>query len=353
MATKSINIAGRRIGHGMPCFIIAELAQAHDGSLGIAHSYIDAVASTGVDAIKFQTHIADAESTPSEPFRVKFSYQDATRYDYWRRMEFTESQWCGLAEHCVDVGLIFLSSPFSVEAVQLLDKLGMPAWKVGSGEVNNPVMLAAMTKTQKPILLSSGMSDWRELELSVRRITKSGSDLALFQCTSKYPTSLSEVGLNVIDELRKRFRVPVGLSDHSGTVFPGLAAMARGADILEVHTVFAKGMFGPDTAASVSIEELKELVSARNAFHEMFQHPIDKNVMAKELEQIRQLFNKSVSVKKFMPKGAILTAEVLTVKKPGTGIPAERLSDCIGKRLTCDAKVDRILNLEDLENFDE
>ena len=352
MTAKTITIAGRRVGYGMPCFIIAELAQAHDGSLGIAHSYIDAVAATCADAIKFQTHIADAESTSDEPFRIKFSYQDATRYDYWRRMEFIDSQWSGLAEHCADVGLIFLSSPFSVEAVKLLDKLGMPAWKVGSGEVNNPVILEAMIKTQKPILLSSGMSDLKELELSVQRITKSGSDLALFQCTSKYPTSFSDVGLNVIDELRKRFQVPVGLSDHSGTVFPGLAAMARGADILEVHTVFSRSMFGPDTAASLTLEELKELVTARNAFHEMFQHPVDKDVMAKELVQSRQLFNKSVSLKKNMSEGAILTDDVLTVKKPGTGIPAERLSDCIGKRLTTDVPNDRVLNWKDIEDCD-
>src|SRR6266540_6446215 len=122
------------------CLVIAEVAQAHDGSLGMAHAFIDAVAKTGADAVKFQTHIAAAESTPAEPWRVKFSPQDATRYDYWRRMEFTEAQWHGLKMHAEEQSLKFLSSPFSMEAVELLARVGVSAWKVASGEVSNPGM---------------------------------------------------------------------------------------------------------------------------------------------------------------------------------------------------------------------
>src|SRR5579883_3362744 len=123
------------------CMIIAEVAQAHDGSLGMAHAFIDAIAAAGADAVKFQTHLAAAESSPSEPWRVKFSYQDATRYDYWKRMEFTEPQWAGLKEHATEKGLKFLSSPFSIEAVELLGRIGVSAWKIASGEFNNLPML--------------------------------------------------------------------------------------------------------------------------------------------------------------------------------------------------------------------
>src|SRR5580700_10422548 len=115
------------------CLVIAEVAQAHDGSLGMAHAFIDAVAKTGANAIKFQTHIAEAESSPEEPWRVRFSYQDDTRYQYWKRMEFTEAQWAGLKEHAERQGLQFLSSPFSLQAAQLLHRLGMQAWKIASG----------------------------------------------------------------------------------------------------------------------------------------------------------------------------------------------------------------------------
>lgn len=353
MKTDRLEIFGKNIGIDSPCFIIAEVSQAHDGSLGFAHSYIDAVAAAGADAIKFQTHIAAAESTLGEPFRVKFSYEDATRYDYWKRMEFTEKQWCGLADHCAELGLIFLSSPFSVEAVELLERVGVPAWKVGSGEVNNPIILDAMTKTGKPILLSSGMSGWAELEVYAHQIIESKCKLLLFQCTSKYPTPLSHVGLNNIEELRKRFGVPVGLSDHSGTVYPAMVGMALGVDALEVHVVFSKEMFGPDTASSITLEQLQELVACKNAFHEILQNPVDKDEMASELLQMRQLFNKSIALRASMSKGDVLTREVLTVKKPGTGIPANKMDDCIGKRLARDVSIEDLLRLDDMEDFNE
>jgi len=142
------------------CLVIAEIAQAHDGSLGAAHAYIDAVARTGADAIKFQTHIAQAESLPTEPWRVRFSLQDASRYDYWRRMEFTEEQWVGLALHAQERGLTFLSSPFSFRAAALLAKIGVPAWKVGAGEITNIPFLEMLARTGKPVLLSSGFASW-------------------------------------------------------------------------------------------------------------------------------------------------------------------------------------------------
>ena len=145
-------------------FIIAEIAQAHDGSLGILHSYIDALATTGIDAIKFQTHIAEAESSIHEPFRVKFSYVDDTRFDYWKRMSFTLEQWQGIKKHCDEVGLEFMSSPFSLAAVELLEAVGIQRYKIGSGEVSNLLMLDRICRTGKPIILSSGMSSMDELD---------------------------------------------------------------------------------------------------------------------------------------------------------------------------------------------
>src|SRR5688500_1354690 len=140
------------------CLIIGEVAQAHDGSLGMAHAFIDAIAAAGADAVKFQTHIAAAESTLQEPWRVKFSRQDTTRHAYWKRMEFTEEQWVGLREHAHDRGLEFLSSPFSSEAVSLLARVGVAAWKIASGEVSNLALLEQIAATRLPVFLSSGMS---------------------------------------------------------------------------------------------------------------------------------------------------------------------------------------------------
>lgn len=191
---KSMNFEQRVVSNDSPCFIIAEIGQAHDGSLGSAHAYIDAVAQAGVDAVKFQTHIAHAESTRHEQFRVKVFLQDKTRYDYWNRMEFTTQQWSDLAVHARQLGLEFLSTPFSNEAVGLLRDLDIPAFKIGSGDVNNFDLIDAIIETQKPILLSSGMSTYDELDKSVGRILAAGNELAVFQCTTSYPCKAEDVG---------------------------------------------------------------------------------------------------------------------------------------------------------------
>jgi N-acetylneuraminate synthase len=241
------------------CLIIAEVAQSHDGSLGTAHAYIDAVARAGADAVKFQTHIAAAESTPEEPWRVHFSPQDATRYDYWKRMEFTEDQWKGLAEHARRSGLVFLSSAFSLEAVEMLERVGVPAWKVGAGEVTNLPMLERMARTGKPVLLSSGMSSWGELDAAVATVRHHGAEVAVLQCTTQYPCPPEKVGLNVIAQIRERYGCRVGLSDHSGTIHAGLAAAALGASLLEVHVTFSPECFGPDVPASITTAGLVQL----------------------------------------------------------------------------------------------
>ncbi|MBW2435620.1 MAG: N-acetylneuraminate synthase family protein, partial [Deltaproteobacteria bacterium] len=191
-------IGNYNIGEDQPCLIVAEVAQAHDGSLGMAHAYIDAIADAGADAVKFQTHIAAAESTPQEPWRIKFSQQDATRYDYWQRMEFSEAQWLGLKDHADERGLIFLSSPFSLEAVDLLSRIGVAAWKVPSGETSNTPMLDKMIKTGLPVILSTGMSTLDEIDGAVNRIKDGGVSLVVLQCTTAYPCPPEKIGINLI-----------------------------------------------------------------------------------------------------------------------------------------------------------
>src|SRR5438093_768228 len=174
--TPSFRVGPRPVGAGHPCLIVGEIAQAHDGSLGFAHAFIDSFAGAGADAVKFQTHIAAAESTPAEPWRVKFSPQDVTRYDYWRRMEFAEEHWDGLKRHAEERGLVLLSSPFSGEAVDLLERLGMVAWRVASGEVPNAPLLDRLLATKGPLLLPSGMSSLTELDGQGRRGRRPGGD---------------------------------------------------------------------------------------------------------------------------------------------------------------------------------
>lgn len=345
-----ICILGRSIGPASASFIIAEISQSHDGSLGTAHAYIDAVANAGADAIKFQTHIAHAESTLDEAFRVKFSKQDATRYDYWKRMEFSKEQWRGLAEHAREKGLIFLSSAFSLEAVELLQEIGMPAWKVGSGEFRSQPLMEAMAVTGAPILYSTGMSSYSEIDAAVSWFKRCNLHFALFQCTSKYPVSLQQVGINVLEDFRRRYACPTGLSDHSGSIFPGLAALALGANLLEVHVVFDKRLFGPDVSVSLLIEELQLLCRARDAFYIMHTHPVDKDKMSDDLLDMRTLFTKSMALSRDLPAGTVLTASVLVGKKPGTGIPYSEMQKLLGRRLSRDVSAKHLLSWEDLTN---
>jgi N,N'-diacetyllegionaminate synthase len=341
---------GRPRGAGARrCLIVGEVAQAHDGSLGMAHAFIDAVAAAGADAVKFQTHIAAAESTPSEPWRVKFSPQDATRYDYWRRMEFTEEQWHGLKRHADERGLRFLSSPFSLEAVDLLARVGVAAWKVASGEISNDAMLDRMAATGLPIYLSTGMSPIDEVDRAVALVRARELPLTVMQATSAYPCPPEKVGLNMIPYFRVRYGCDVGLSDHSGTIYAGLAAATLGLDVLEVHVTFSREMFGPDVKASVTFAELRQLVEGTRFIERALASPVDKNAAATELSPLRNMFMKSVVAREELPAGTVLEARHLAAKKPGTGIPAARLPELAGRRLKRPVGADALLSEDDLE----
>lgn len=331
------------------CFIMAEVAQAHDGSLGTAHAYIDAVAKTGVDAIKFQTHIADAESTPAEAWRVKFSPQDNTRFDYWKRMEFSAEQWAGLKEHAEQAGLVFLSSPFSIEAVQLLDSLGISAWKIASGEVGNRAFFDEILRTKKPVLLSTGMSGLAEIDQAVQLMQEHDIPLTVLQCTSMYPTPAEKVGLNLLGLFKERYGCTVGLSDHSGSIFPGLAAVTLGITVLEVHVAFSRETFGPDVTSSLTTGELKQLVEGVRMIEKIQNSPVDKDLLARELEPMRKLFNKSVVARKDLIDGTVLKLSDLTVKKPGSGIPASQLADLVGRKVKHLIRHNSLLLEDDLE----
>jgi N-acetylneuraminate synthase len=332
----------------MSCLIIGEVAQAHDGSLGMAHAFIDAIANAGADAVKFQTHIAAAESTPGEPWRVRFSRQDDSRYDYWKRMEFTEEQWRGLKEHCDNRRVMFLSSPFSVEAVGLLRRVGVKAWKIASGEVSNAPMLESIMASRLPIILSTGMSPLFEIDAQVKRIQQRRVPLTLLQCTTEYPCPPEKIGLNLIPFFRERYGCRVGLSDHSGTIYPGLAGAALGIDVLEVHVTLSREMFGPDVPASITTSELRQLTEGVRFIEKMAANPVSKDRSAEETAHLRSLFTKSVVARFDLPSGTVLEEAHLACKKPGTGIPASKLHELLNRRLKRAVAADTLLSEDDL-----
>lgn len=345
---ERFKIGAHEIGGSKRCFIIGEVAQAHDGSLGMAHAFIDAIAAAGADAVKFQTHIAEAESSPDEPWRVRFSPQDESRFEYWKRMEFSERQWRGLKEHAERKGLIFLSSPFSGEAVGLLERIGMPAWKIASGEVNNQLLLEQVTQTGRPVLLSTGMSPLSEIDRVMERFISRNYPVAVMQCSSSYPTPPEKLGLNLLAQYRDRYGCPVGLSDHSATIYAGLATATLGADLLEVHVTLSREMFGPDVVASVTVGELAKMVEGVRFIERARACPVDKDAVASEFEGLRRIFTKSLFAAHDLPVGTRLTREHLLAKKPGTGISADQIDRIVNRRIIAFVKRGAMLRAGDL-----
>lgn len=330
-------------------YIIAEIGQAHEGSLGILYSYIDALAHTGVNAVKFQMHIAEAESSSEEPFRVKFSLEDKTRFDYWKRMSFSLEQWKGIKNHCDEVGLDFICSPFSNLAVDWLEEIGIQQYKIGSGEVNNFLILEKIAQTGKPVILSSGMSSYEELDQTVVFLRERNVNFSILQCTTAYPTNPEQYGLNVIQELKNRYNVPIGFSDHSAKIETCIAATALGASILEFHAVFDRHLFGPDSKSSLTINEIQNLVISVRNIKRALDNPIDKK-SNENFAALKQMFEKSLAVNKELPQGHILTIDDLEAKKPkGCGIDAAKFMDVVGKRLTFDKNKWDFLNEEDIQ----
>jgi len=329
--------------------VIAEVGQAHDGSFGLAHAFIDAIAKAGADAVKFQTHIAHAESTPGEPWRVKFSLQDASRYDYWKRMQFTEDQWFALRQHASACGIKFGSSPFSLQAAHLLKRVGIDFWKVASGEIGNRPMLEFMAETGTPTIISTGMSPVVEVDDVVRLFQAYRMPITVLQCTSAYPCPPEKIGLNVIPLFRERYGCAVGLSDHSGSIYPGLAASAMGIDVLEVHVTLSREMPGPDVPASITTAELMQLIQGIRIIETIVDHPVDKDAIYEQMVPLRRLFTKSVVASVDLPAGTRLAQEHLAFKKPGTGIPPEKVSEVIGRTLRKPVAADTLLSEGDFQ----
>lgn len=329
-------------------FIIAEIAQAHNGNIDTAHEYIDALSKTGIDAIKFQTHIAEAESSIHEPFRIKFSDQDATRFDYWKRMEFTLQQWKALKQHCDELGLEFMSSPFSNAAVDLLEEVGVKRYKIGSGEVTNFLLLERIVQTKKPVILSSGMSSYKEIDSAVEFLKARSVDISILQCSTAYPTKPEQYGLNVIKELKERYNLPIGFSDHSAKIETCIAAAALGAEIFEFHAVFNRQVFGPDTTSSLTIDEIELLVKALKNIEAALLSPIEKDDNSKYSE-LKLIFEKSLAINKDLKKGHRITFKDLEGKKPSNkGVSASEFSEIIGKEVQRDMTQWEFLNKDDL-----
>jgi N,N'-diacetyllegionaminate synthase len=337
----AVQIAGRELGPGV--LVIAEIGNNHDGSVRQAERLIEAAAEAGADAVKLQTHIAEAEMLPSTPTPPHF---DEPRWDFTKRMELSRDDHVRLKTFAEERDLVFFSSPFSVEAVALLEEVGVPAYKVASGEVTNPPLVEAVAATGKPVLLSSGMSGMEDVERAASILLAAGSELLVMQCTSNYPCPPELVNLRAMVAMGERLGVPYGLSDHTPDIYTAIAAVALGAVAVEKHFTLSKRLYGPDHHASLVPEELARLVDGVRQVEAAMGDGLKERDPS--LDPARATFEKSVVARVEIPEGATLEAEMLTTKRPGNGIPALRLTELIGRRAARTLEADHQLEEADV-----
>ena len=330
----------------MDTCIIAEVGSVHDGSFGNATRLIDVAAECGADVVKFQTHIASAETLPDAPMPSYFNGEP--RYEYFERTAFTLEQYKALKAHCEERGVEFLSSPFSIESVKLLEQVCVARYKVPSGEVTNLPYLEAIAQTRKPVVLSSGMSSWAELDEAVNTILRYHDRLTVLQCTSEYPCPYEEVGLNVMLEMKERYELPVGLSDHTLTIYASLTAVTLGASVIERHLTFSRLMYGSDARHSLEPTEFADLVRGIRAIETMLASKVDKDDVAR-FATMKTTFEKSVVSLVDIPAGALITEAMIGIKKPGTGLPARRYKEVVGRRAARSIPANRVLQEEDVD----
>ncbi len=329
--------------------IILEIAQVHDGSLGQALSYIDIAKELGADGVKFQLHIAKEESTIDEKFRINFSIQDKNRFDYWERTEFSLDQWKILRDKAKKNNLLFILSVFSEKALNYANLLDVDAYKIGSGEFDSNNILKKFNSIKdKPILLSTGMSNNNEIKKAIKHIGKN-QYFVLMHCTSMYPTPLKKVGLNNIEYLKNKFSCNIGYSDHTGDIYAPIISITKKVKVLEIHITFHKKFFGPDVSSSLDIHQIESLINFNNSFFEIENSHVTKNTISKDLIKTRSKFSKSLSLVSNKKKGTILKKSHFTFKKPGTGIKEFEIKKFIGKKLKKNVPSNRLLKVSDFE----
>lgn len=325
--------------------LIAEIGSVHDGSFGNALKLIEAAAAAGADAVKFQTHIADAETLKGAPMPPYFIGEP--RYEYFTRTGFSLRQWKALKSACDDLGVTFMSSPFSLEAIDLLESIGMALYKVPSGEISNLPLIERLAQTGKPILLSSGMSGWEELDQAVAAAQKH-CPVQVMQCTTQYPCPPERVGLNVMSEMRDRYDLPVGFSDHTLGPAACCAAVALGAVTIEKHFTFSRLMYGSDAKHSMEPLEFRDLADNLTHIRTMLTHPVNKDNID-PYRDMKRIFEKSVVTALALPAGHALTEADLAFKKPGDGIPAAQWRQLQGRILARALPQDHKLSMDDLQ----
>lgn len=348
---KSIRIGNRIIGKGRPCYIIAEAGVNHNGDLRIAKKLVKAAAKAGADAVKFQTFSADSivtKTAQKAAYQKRTSDATETQYEMLKRLELSHDAFVVLSAHAEKCGIEFLSSPFDQKSVDLLEFIGVRAFKIPSGELTNIPLLEQVGRYKKPVILSTGMADMDEIREGITAINHGGTkEIVLLHCVTSYPAPLESTNLLMIPTLEKAFNLPVGFSDHTQGIIAALLARALGACIIEKHFTLDRKLSGPDHTASLEPAELANLIRqvrlAESALGNGVKH------VRKTEAAIRKIARKSLVAATTIPEGTRITQDMIAMKRPGTGIETKHLTALIGKLTRNAIRKDTVLQWDMLE----
>lgn len=333
------------------CIIIGEIGVNHNGELKLAKDMIDVAIEAGADAVKFQTFTAEKLVTATAEkanYQKVNDEQTGSQFDMLKRLEFSREDLIACREYCQNRGIAFLSTPFDEDAVDLLSEIGVHGYKVSSGDLTNLPLLAHMAAKGKPVIISTGMANLADVEEAVETIKRSGNPpLAILHCVSNYPAAPEEANLKAMDTLRAAFAVPIGWSDHTLGDEIAIAAIARGAEILEKHFTLDVNLPGPDHKASLNPKEFMDLTRKIRAVDLAIGTGI-KQAQPSEIGTAR-IARRSLVAAQNIKSGEIITKDMIICKRPGTGLMPKYLPLILGKRAARDLKVDSLIDITDVQ----
>jgi len=338
------NIGEKIIGQGHSVFIIAEGCDNHLGSLEVAKEMARQAALAGCDAIKFQHHLPDEEMLPNVPMSDNFNMP---LYDFLVKNALKLKQHEELKNYCEKIGIIYLCTPFSWKAAQEINELGVSAFKIGSGEMTDVPTLERISSFGKPLIVSTGMCTFEEIDRTYNALIKTGIPLALTNCVSEYPPAYEDINLGVITQMINRYpNAVIGHSDHTPDLYTSYAAVAIGAMIIEKHVIICKQTPGPDQSVSIDFFDLHNLVDGIRKIE--LSLGIEKFVHKKE-QKIREWAFRSIVSEREIKKGETIDGDMIWSKRPGTGIPSYQRNDIIGKKAKNNIEINTLIKWEDIE----
>jgi N,N'-diacetyllegionaminate synthase len=340
--SAELHIGDRAIGAGHPCYVIAEACINHNGDFPTALRMVEAARGAGADAIKFQVHYLDCEMLPEVPTSGNF---DKPLRQVLDETNLTDEQHGLLREHCERLGIEYLCTAYCREAADFLARLGVRLFKTGSGETTNLPFLRSVARHGTPMLVSTGMTTLDEVDRTIEVLRETGTPFGITHCTSEYPPVYEDLNLGLIPFYRERYGIVVGHSDHSPNIYSALGAVAYGASVIEKHVSLDKTQPDADHAVSIEPGELYELVRGIRIIEAAGGR--EKAVFARE-QPIRAWAHHSVVTLCPLRAGEAFTEENTWVKRPGTGIPAARLDEVLGRAAARDLGADRLVAWEDV-----